>query len=81
MYVSVSEYSVLTLAEQQKEYGGTFTTIAGHPAATLKGGDVVVAEGKTRSGDGIVKAYATDPDEQRIGTALLVKILPHFARN
>ncbi len=82
VFVIVDEFSTFTVAQQKAENRGRDTTLAGHPAAILDGGDIVVAEGRSATGEGVVKAYTdTDAASQRIGRALLVKVLPHFATN
>ncbi len=82
VFVIVDEFSTFTVAQQKAENSGRDTTISGHPAATLDGGDIVVAEGRSATEEGVVKAYTdTDATSQRIGRALLVKVLPHYAKN
>lgn len=82
VFVIVDEFSTFTVAEQKSENNGRDTTVSGHPAAVLDGGDIVVAEGRSATGEGVLKAYTdTDATSQRIGRALLEKVLPHFATN
>ncbi len=82
VFVIVDEFSTFTVAEQKSENHGQDTTVSGHPAAVLDGGDIVVAEGRSATGEGVLKAYTdTDATSQRIGRALLEKVLPHFATN
>ena len=82
VFVIVDEFSTFTVAEQKSENHGHDTTVSGHPAAVLDGGDIVVAEGRSVTGEGVLKAYTdTDAASQRIGRALLEKVLPHFATN
>lgn len=85
VYIILNELPNFTVTEQKHQYKGADIAVAGHPGAILAGtedGYLVVAESHDPSADGVLKAYTSrSAAEQRVGLALLAKLMPIYSTN